>query len=93
MGDWPIICVIVIATGAPCFLWGYRKGYAKATADTYGPDVLVNSAGVLGLIDNSSEGSPPREAAAHNVRGVLQRSGRPHGGGNPTIVREGARTS
>ena len=30
------IAVIVIATAVPFFLWGYKRGYKKATADTEG---------------------------------------------------------
>lgn len=29
MGDWPIILVIVIATGVPSWIWGYKYGSAR----------------------------------------------------------------
>jgi len=41
--SWPIILVIIAATGVPCYFWGYRHGYKTATADTYGPGVLLDS--------------------------------------------------
>ena len=43
-----IIAVIIVATAVPTFLWGYKRGYARATADHYGPAVLQQSAAELG---------------------------------------------
>jgi hypothetical protein len=50
------ICVIVAATAVPFFLWGYKRGYRKATADTYGPDTLMDSAVDLALKDSTTIG-------------------------------------
>ena len=91
MGDWPIIAAIALAIGVPCYLRGYRKGYAKATADTYGPDALLNSARDRALIDNSSEGCSPRVAARESRR-VIERPEHSRAGFTPTIVRGSART-
>ena len=54
LGSWPILLVVVVATAVPFFLWGYKHGYRKATADTYGPDVLMDSAAGLALRDSTT---------------------------------------
>jgi len=54
--SWPQIACIIAATAAPFFLWGFKRGYARAWREIEGRSTLMRSAGDKAWADNLSEG-------------------------------------
>jgi hypothetical protein len=46
---WFPVSVMAVASGVSCWVWGYKRGYAKATSECYGADVLQDSAATLAV--------------------------------------------
>ena len=55
--SWPQILAIVVATGVPCWIWGYLRGHRAAIRELYGPRVLQDSAVDLAVEDSPDGGS------------------------------------
>jgi hypothetical protein len=52
---WFPISVAAVASGVSCWVWGYKRGYARATEDCYGPNALQQSAATLAVEDQQPD--------------------------------------